>query len=350
MGFMSALGFTRKPSLTLPDLSIVSPWQPRGELNQLTIRDLFGADIAASLPLDRSVAITIPSVSRARNLLVGHISQYPLVALRDGVVLDDQPTWLYRTNGDVPPQDRIAWTVDDLIFYGTSLWLTDRGASGQVLEATWVPQATWRINKAGDIEVRDTGDQWTVLNDTDYILFNSPFEGLLNIAARTLRGAISTEEAWTGRMRNPIPLIELSMTEELDEDEIKSLVKAWSDARTGVNGAVSYTPPGMEVKDHGSLQADLYTEGRNAIRTDVGNFLNIPTSMMDGSLAEASLTYQTTEGIRNRFQVESIPFWTMPIEAALSMDKVVPAGQSVRFDRTQDYIPIPTATGAPVED
>lgn len=350
MGLLSALGFTRKPSLTLPDLSLVSPWQPRGSLNQITVKDIWGEDVSANLPLDRSVAITVPSVSRARNLLVGAIMQYPLVALDETGALPDQPTWLYRTNGDVPPQERIAWTVDDLIFYGTSLWLTDRGASGQVLDASWLPQSHWRVTRDGDIEVRDADDRWRILDDPDYILFNSPFEGLLNIAGRTLRGAISTEEAWTGRMRNPIPLIELSMTEELDEEEIRSLIQAWSDARTGVNGAVSYTPPGMEVKDHGSLQADLYTEGRNAIRTDVGNFLNVPTSMMDGSLAEASLTYQTTEGIRNRFQVESVPFWTMPIEAALSQDKVVPRGQRVRFDKSQDYSPVPTPTGAPVED
>lgn len=349
---MSALGFTRKPSLTLPDLSLASPWQPRGALNQITVKDIWGAEVSQNLPLDRSVAITVPSVSRARNLLVGAIMQYPLVALNDGEAIPyaNQPTFLYRTNGNVSPQERIAWTVDDLVFYGTSLWLTDRGASNQILEATWLPQAQWRWNRDGEIEVRSASDQWVELDEEDYILFNSPFEGLLNIAGRTLRGAISTEEAWTGRMRNPIPLIELSLTEELDEEEIRSLIQAWSDARTGVNGAVSYTPPGMEVKDHGSLQADLYTEGRNAIRTDVGNFLNIPTSMMDGSLAEASLTYQTTEGIRNRFQVESVPFWTMPIEAALSADKVVPRGQRVRFDKSQDYTPIPTPTGAPAKD
>lgn len=365
MGLMSALGFTRKPSLTLPDLSLASPWQPPGALNQITVKDIWGAEVSQNLPLDRSVAITVPSVSRARNLLVGAIMQYPLVALTDKtetvtlpdgtsatvpVQVDPQPTFLYRTNGDVSPQERIAWTVDDLIFYGTSLWLTDRGASNQILDATWLPQSQWRWNKDGELEVRNASELWVELDDADYILFNSPFEGLLNIAGRTLRGAISTEEAWTGRMRNPIPLIELSMSEELEEEEIRSLIQAWSDARTGVNGAVSYTPPGMEVKDHGSLQADLYTEGRNAIRTDVGNFLNIPTSMMDGSLAEASLTYQTTEGIRNRFQVESVPFWTMPIEAALSADKVVPRGQRVRFDKSQDYTPIPTPTGAPSKD
>ncbi|MEN0101845.1 MAG: phage portal protein [Curtobacterium sp.] len=353
MGLLSALGLTRKPSLTPTDLSLVSPWQPAGNLSQVTIGEIWGEDVAHNLPLDRSAAITVPAVSRARNLLVGHIMQYPLVALRDGLPLEDQPTFLYRTNGPVPPRERTAWTVDDLVFHGVSLWLTERGSTGTILDARWHPRADWRINAEGNIEARgDDKSEWSVLDEEDYILFNAPFDGLLNIAARTIRGALSTEEAWTGRMRNPIPLIELSVTDDsqLEPDEIEDQVKTWAKARTGINGAVSWTPPGMEVKDHGSVQADLYTEGRNAIRTDIGNFTNIPTSMMDGSLAEASLTYQTTEGIRNRFQVESIPFWTAPIEEALSMDKVVPAGQAVRFDKTQDYIPVPTATGAPAKD
>lgn len=314
--------------------------------------EIWGEDIARSLPLDRSVAISVPSVSRGRNLLVGAIEQYPLVALdRDGL-LATQPTWLYRTDGDVTPQERIAWTVDDLIFHGVSLWLVTRGSFGQILTAEWCPRDDWRIYD-GELMVRTPGTvEWWEVSEREYILINSPFEGLLNIAARTIRGAISTEEAWVGRMRNPIPLIELKVTDdsELDEDEIKDQVITWAQARTGVNGAVSWTPPGIEVRTHGEVKADLYTEGRNAIRTDIGNYLNIPTSMMDGSLAEASLTYQTTEGVRNRFQAESIPFWTQPIEAALSMDNVVPRGTRIRFDRSADYAPIPPSTGIPVED
>ena len=354
MGILSALGLTQK-ALQPTDLSLVTPWQPASArpLSQITIGEIWGEDIARNLPLDRSAAITVPAVSRARNLLVGAIMQYPLVALDASGPLADQPTWLYKTNGPVSPQERTAWTVDDLIFHGVSLWLRENGSMGQILDAHWHPKADWRVSATGEIEARSSGtDTWVELDESDYILFNAPYDGLLNIAARTIRGALSTEEAWTGRMRNPIPLIELRVTDDsrLEADEIEEHVKTWADARTGVNGAVSWTPPGMEVIDHGSVQADLYTEGRNAIRTDIGNFTNIPTSMMDGSLAEASLTYQTTEGVRNRFQVESVPFWTMPIEAALSQDSVVPRGTRVRFDRAQDYSPIPTPTGIVTKD
>lgn len=365
------MGLTPK-KLTLPDLSLATPWgdQTKG-LSQLTIAEIWGEELANNLPVDRSVAMSVPAVARARNLLVGAIMRYPLVALKgteqittmsaEGVAttverparVPDQPKWLQKTSGTVSPQLRIAWTVDDLIFHGTSLWIVERGAGDAILDAYWWPFNDWRIGVDGEVEYRMPGGyEWEELADGRYLLIDSPFEGLLNVAARTIRGALSTEEAWVGRMRNPIPLIELRVTDDsqLDEGEVESHVKTWAKARTGVNGAVSWTPPGIEVVTHGEVKADLYTEGRNAVRTDIGSFVNVPTSMMDGSLAEASLTYVTQEGNRNRFQEESIPFWITPIEAALSMDNVVPNGTYVRFDRSESFAQTPTPTGVPVED
>jgi hypothetical protein len=351
VGILSALGLKRV-DIKPVDVSLVSPWQPAGGISQITIAEIWGADFAQNLPLERSVAMTVPAVARARNLLVGAIQRFPLVVMDETGPLAEQPTWAYRTNGPVTPQERIAWTVDDLIFHGVALWLRENGADGKPLEARWHPRADWRITNTGKVEARESGDEWTELGDDDYILINAPFDGLLNVGARTIRGALATEEAWVGRMRNPIPLIELKVTDDsrLDADEIKDHVTTWAKARTGVNGAVSWTPPGMEVVTHGEVKADLYTEARNAIRTDVGSFLNVPTSMMDGSLAEASLTYTTQEGNRSRFQDESIPFWITPIEAALSMDAVVPRGQRVRFDRSEAFSTVVNPTGIPEAD
>jgi hypothetical protein len=61
------------------------------------------------------------------------------------------------------------------------------------------------------------------------------------------------------------------------------------------------------------VKADLMVEGRNAIRTDVGSFLNIRASMLDGTMGIDSLTYTTTEGEKNSFYEFDLPFWTDPI-------------------------------------
>lgn len=351
MGLLTSLGLWRSGS-AYDRLKLSSPWSDGGNLEQIIVSDLFGSDIVAGMPLDRSRAITIPAVSKARNLLVSTIAKFPLRCLDANGLTANQPTWMYRTDSRVTPYERIAWTVDDLIFYGYSLWRVTRGAKSDgsayapILDAEYVPMKSWVITN-GTVLI----DEKPVTDEDSLILFNSPFEGLLNIATRTLRGAIDQEDAWTGRARNPIPVIELHVTEEgaLTESEITALVTAWSKARRNVDGAIGYTPAGMELKTHGEVKADLMVEGRNAVRTDVGSFLNIRASMLDGTMGVDSLTYTTTEGEKNSFYELDLPFWTDTITARLSMDDVVPRGSRIRFDKYDQYH-FSAPTGIPMED
>lgn len=352
MGILERLGLGRGTSDLLNSsyqLGITSPYSTAPELPPFVITDLLEDEVVRNLPMSRAHAISIPAVSKARNLLVSTISKFPLRALQGDQVLTSQPTFLYRSDSTVTPYERMAWTVDDLIFHGHSLWLVRRGAgdsSGRrpILDAEWCPQSLWTITN-GHLLV-DGVD----VDDEDVILFNSPFEGLLNVGNRTLRGSIDTEASWVGRARNPIPLIELHQTDDqLSSDEVTEFVKAWATARRNEDGAIGYTPPGLEIRVHGTVAADLMVEGRNAVRTDIGSFLNIRASMLDGTAGVDSLTYSTTQGERNLFYEIDLPFWTDPIEARLSMDDVVPRGQRVRFDK-YDTFNLPSPTGPTVED
>lgn len=346
MGLLERFGLGRRPDyLSGPvdtgsavKLGMASPWQ-EGSLTAMVASELIGKDIVDALPMSRDEAIKIPAVSKARNLLVSSISRLPLRAMREDTVLaaEDQPTWLYRTNGGVSPGERMSWTVDDLIFYGASLWLTDRSDAGTILEAEWCPPREWKVTE-GHILVNDRD-----IAEDDFILINSPFEGLLRIGDRTLKGARDTEEAWTGRMRNPIPLLELHITDDtnLDDEDIEAHIEAWAKARKSVNGGVSFTPRGIELRPHGEVHADLFVEARNAIRTDVASFLNLNAAILDGTIGIDSLTYTTKEGEFAIFHAMGLPFWTDPIEWAFSQDKVVPRGQRVRFDRNDPNNTLP---------
>lgn len=327
-----------------------TPWQgeDRGNLAQIVPSEIWGEDFAENLPLSREAAIAIPAVSKGRNRLVTSISRFPLVALKGDAVLDTQPAFLQRTKGTISPYERMAWTVDDCIFFGYSLWLVERGADRGILDAAWCPMRDWTITN-GHILVNEHP-----VDESEVILFNPPFEGLLNVGARTLRGARDTELAWTARMQSPPYVTELDVTDDtqLSQDEVNEWEKAWIAKHKAGKPSVGVTPPGMSIRTHeGSLgESDLFIESRNAVRTDVGSFLNISTSMMDGTLSEASLTYTTKEGERNSFYEFDLPFWTDPIEARLSQDDVVPHGQRVRFDKYENYALTPTPTGAPTED
>lgn len=363
MGIFDRLGLSRKrlDALSTPvRLGIVSRWA-EGSLTKLVVTDLLGPDLESAiekLPIERDEAMTVPAVAKARNLLVSSIAKFPMKALRGGQgqsaltetdpgedVTDDYP-WLYRTNGVVSPYERMVCTVDDGFFYGLALWLVDRGAADQITNADYCPWGDWDIVE-GKIHVGESP-----VDAGSVILFNFSTQGLLVEGRKTIRGARDTESAWVGRMRNPIPLIELDVTDDdnLTQQEVDDYVTAWAVARKQVNGAVAATPPGIAIRTHGEVKADLYIENRNAVRTDVGSFANVRASMLDGTAGIDSLTYSTTEGERNSYYEFDLPFWMDPIQARLSQDDIVARGTRIRFDKYQQYAAIPTPTDAPVKD
>ncbi|MGA1838459.1 phage portal protein [Herbiconiux sp. 11R-BC] len=292
--------------------------------------------------------MSIPAVSKARNLIVSTVCRFPLRALDANGPLANQPTWLYRTDTEVTPYERLAAVLDDLIFFGFSLLVVERGAAGQITKANWCPMEQWTITDG-----RVLVDSKAVPEDS-YLLINSAFDGLLNIGNRTLRGARDIENSWVSKVRNPIPLTVLrqesgeSIT-ELEQDEITDLLSQWSVARRDKDGALGFLPAGLQLETHGLTDPALLIEGRNALRTDIGSFLNVPTQMLDGSLSTASLTYSTQEGTRSKW-LDDLQFWLQPIEARLSMDDAVPRGTRVRFDLTEAYAALPNPTAAPEAD
>lgn len=351
MGFMDRLGLTRASRIerAAHRLGIVSPYSTAEPLPQLIVTDLLTEEQQASLPLTRDLALTIPAVSKARNLLVSTIAKFPLRELDKSGPVTEQSSFLYRSDSAVSPYERMLWTVDDAIFYGVALWTVNRGERARderrpILDAEWVPFGDWTIHD-GRVYVYDEPAR-----KGEVILFNFPFEGLLHVGRTTLQGARSIESAWVDRARNPIPVIELHMIDDqLSQKEADDYRREWAKARRAKDGAIGLTPPSMELKTHGELKPELYTEGRNAIRTDVGSHLNVRASMLDGTTGVDSLTYTTKDGERNLFYELDLPFWTGTIEQRLSMDDVVSRGHRVRFDKYELYNP-PAPTGPIMED
>jgi hypothetical protein len=339
MGIMSAVKLWSSPR---PDV-LASPWSDR-QLAQIVASDVF-PDLLANLPLTREAAITVPAVAKARNLLVSTISPLPLRALDADGLLARQPTWLSKTD-EVSPWHRMAGTIDDLLFHGAAVWTVTRGSDGFPLSAEHVPAKQWRIEN-GTILIEDKP-----VDSSRVIYFPGPTAGLLAEAAATIRGGIDLERAWTARVKQPIPALELRETQEanLEPDEVKDVLNEWKRALRSPDGAVGYVPYGYELIDHGATEAAVFENGRNAVRTDIGAFTNISAALLDAAVSESSLTYQTQEGQRSEYLTFGVPMWSNPIEQRLSMDDVVPRGQRVRFDVGDLVAPVPAATGIPTED
>lgn len=352
---MGVLDFLLKPvyspaSWARPE-AVTGLWwqQPQTQLGQIVIDDIFGEMLEV---VDRSAAMKVPAVSRARALLVGSISDLPLIAYHGDDRVDPQPTWAYRSDG-VSPWHRMAWTIDDLLFYNESLWWRVNGADGFPTATYRLPYELWQVNERGQIEVRDNLEaNWRTVRPTDVIYIPGPGDGLLVDAKDAIRGARAIERAWVARTRSPIPPTLFVQKEQGDatKAEVTELVNAWAAARMNPDTAgTAYVPYGLEVVfPTVADDSQMFIEGRNAVRLDIANHTNIPASLLDGSTATASLTYTTTEGQKSSFHEQSLRYWTAPLEHRLSMDDVVPRGQRVRFDISYNTQVPPT--GEPGED
>jgi len=309
---------------------IQSPWTT-GQLQKLVWSDIFGLETQW---ITRAEALTIPAVFKARAVLLSIIADKVLYALRSGERVDPQPVWLAWTPGQLSPWQRMANTVDDLIFYGWSLWKRTNGSRGEILSAVRVPFEWWEFDAEGNVLLRDEAGEYQPVAPADVILIPGPSAGLLEYATRTLRGAARLETSWSNRAASPIPAIDLHETtmSGITPEEAQDVVNEWAAARQDPNGATAFTPYNIEARALGNVSADLFIEGRNATRIDVANFFNLPAQLLDGSLSTASLTYSTQEGRRNDVLDYGIPYWIRPIESRLSQDDVVPHGQSVGFD------------------
>lgn len=323
-------------------------WQQQSNpLTKVVIDDIFG-DIPELV--DRTNAMRVPAVRRGRALLVGGISDLPLVAYRNDTRLTKQPTWAYRSD-TMDPWHRTAMTVDDIMFNDCSLWGRTNGEDGTLLDAWHIPFERWSVD-GRRILVMDDTDTLRPVDSSAIIYFPGTGDGGLLSAPDTIRGARAIDRAWVARTRSPIPPTLFTQTEQgtVTEAEVSTLLASWASARTNPETAgVGFVPYGIKPEFPAvSDDSAMFIQGRNAVRLDVANLLNIPASLLDGSTATASLTYTTAEGQRSSFHEQTLRYWTAPIEHRLSMDDIVPRGQRVRFDIT--YLTQAAPTGEPGED
>lgn len=323
-----------------------SPWTT-GDLSAIVWADVFGGNVQ---PVTRAMAMAVPAVAKARHVLCSVIAPLPLVQFTGPTLSPAQPGWMQRTDGDLSPFHRMLWTIDDLFFFGWSLWAAKRGAQtdgSRVLGMAHVPYDRWSVNSAGLLEV----DSQTVLAD-QAILIPGPHGGLLNDSPTIVRLAADNLQAAANAARNPNPNVDLHYTgdDPMTDTEIDALIARWSTARRGDNGGVGFTNKLVEARVLGAHLDKLLIEGRNADAVDVARAAGIPAASVDANSAGASLEYVTAETRNQELLDYGARFYMNAVTARLSQDDVVPGGSRSAFDVTEFTSLTPTPTGAPTND
>jgi hypothetical protein len=320
-----------------------SPFHDDNHLQAVVWADLLGQEFS---PITRAGAMSAPAVARHRHLLVGTGARCPLVRLAaDGTRLPT-PRWATRTDGELSPYHRMLWTLDDCVFHGWSVWLADRLDDNTLDTATRIAPDRWETDPAGRILV-----DGELVSAEQLILIPGPHEGILNFGAAALRRILDNLDSAAKAARNPSAYLELHYTGDtpMSAEDRAAIIQGWVDARRGQNGGVAWTNKWLEVKEHGSHEAHLLIEGRNADAVDAARMMSNPASMADASSGD-SLTYENKEGRQGQLLDYGVSLYLDSIAARLSMDDVVPETERMAFDTSAVRAITEPSTGPSYED
>jgi len=306
-------------------LGTPSPFADNSHLERITWNELYPG--MTGLPVTRAEAMRVPAVARARHSIAATIARLPLEAWRDNKPLPDQPVWTHRTDGTQSPAQRLVGTVDDLLFHGESLWITERDREGNLTRATHLPFEYWALDAEGYITVNNER-----ANAGEVIHIPGMHEDICTFGAETVRGAHATLAAAVDTAQHPMRL-ELHDTGDypMSTDERDELVR---DARQAManSAGVIYTSPGIQAKMHTADAGALLVDGRESFAVDVARMIGVPGAMIDAHSRGATMTYATTADVLQSFLHLGLTLYMTPITARLSLDDVAPRGTEIRFD------------------
>jgi phage portal protein BeeE len=292
----------------------------------------------------RAAAISIPAISRARDLLASVIGCMPLQMYNEMWNGEEMErvyiaprTWLRRPDPTVPYNFLMSWTFDDLYFYGRAFWyITSRTADGFPATFTRLP--------AGSVTTTDmAGPVWFApskqvyfqggeIDPKNLVQFLSPTQGMVYSSQAAIETAIKIQDARARNASSSIPAGVLKQTggEPLSAQELADLAAAFNQARAtnqtaALNEFLSYEPTTM------SPDKMLLIESANYSALETGGRIgNVPPYLI--GVSTGSYSYQSSQQARMDLLFFGVKLYADAIAETLSMNNVLPNGTYVAFD------------------
>ena len=379
------LGRTAALALSVPSAGLASPWgHDDSFLERVVLPDLWPDTVPR--PMTRGEAMCVPAVSRSRHLICATVAKLPLVALRGDQPVPDrqQPQWCFVTDGqlgDLTEAERVTYelpvgqspfqrmldTADDLLFYGWSLWLVTRWINrGSIDRPAWfpnrlvrIPYGLWAITEAVDENgqpVADFVDQdghpfpAGPAGASPVLLIQGPHPGVLSFGGPTIRAAGTLEMTAAEVARTPFRIGLHQTTDITLTPAERAAIVAETRRALADNQGILFTNSAVDVAEYRLDSSELLVSGRQAAALDVARHMNIPGAMVDAEPTGNSLTYSNPESRNQQWLDYGLSSYLDAIEAALSMDDVVPSGQRTAFDTSSLTTTLAPTTGAPTPD
>lgn len=284
--------------------------------------------------ISRKDAMSVPSVSRARNLICGTVASIPLEYYKKstGEVIAP-PRWINQLAKNQPSFVTLTWIVDSLLFYGVAyLRVTERYAEdGRPSAFEWIanPRVTYTTDLEGIIVTQYYVDA-APISMNDIVTIQGFDEGVLERGSRTIQSAIDLERAAATNSANPQPAGFLKNSgADLPPAEVQGLIAAWKRARQNnstayLTSTLDYSPVAFSPKDM------MYNDAIQNISTQIARTMNVPAYYLSSD-QNTTMTYANVTEERKQFFSLSIEPYIQAIQARLSMDDISTAGHEVRF-------------------
>lgn len=286
----------------------------------------------------RQLAMSVPSVSRARNIICGTIGSLPLTTFNriTGQYVDP-----HRVINQ--PDPRVAgfviynWLAEDIWLYGVGY--------GQVLEMysatdggrvrAWTRVSPDRVTvdtnfKSTEITGYKVDGMAVPISGVGSIIrFDGPDEGLLHRAGKTIAAAVYLENAAVNYAKEPAPsMILKSNGTNLTGERVSALLSAWKSARQ--TRSTAFLNADVDLKEFGFDPKSLQlAEARQYVALELARACGIPAYFL--SAETTSMTYTNAINERRSLVDFSLRPILKAIEERLSLPDFVPNPVMVRF-------------------
>jgi hypothetical protein len=298
----------------------------------------------------RNRAMQVAAVSRARDLHASVISAMRLKMYKESwneqtreiEETDLAPrSWLRRPDPAIPYETLMAWTLDDLFFFGRAFWwISSRTQDGYPASFTRLP--------AGSITTTDqVGPVWfapsnevyfngAMLDPKDLVQFISPVQGIIYQGEQTIATALKVEDSRYRNAASAIPSGILRQTggEPLSAQELADLAAAFNAARAtnqtaALNEFLSYEPTSA------TPDKMLLIESANYSALDISRLCNCPPYLL--GVSTGAYAYTNSRESRIDLWTFGTKIYAECIASTLSSDAILPRGTFVEFD-VDDFI------------
>ena len=299
---------------------------------------------------DEIRALSVPTVSRSRDLIAGligalelkHYSKQWTGEEYEEIYLPLEP-WMERPDPKVSRSFFYVNIFSDLYFYGIAYaYVTTRYSDGRPASFTWLPAANVSsTEQSGYYQFYGPSSELEFngmpLDVSNVIQFISPIEGLLKIGARSINTSIYLDIAADryAQLETVPGYLQQVEGEDLSGDELGDLASAWAAARkTNAIGALSRQ---VQFKEFSQNPQEVISDQRKYQALEMARICNVPPYLVGAPTEGASMTYQNAQQARQDLYLFGARIYLDVIEQTLSGPDVLPRNRYVEFN-IEDYL------------